>query len=176
MADERIEQREPPASLVALREELALPQNMQVFDYAILGRNFEECLARVALMVGIAVDGYYDVPELCDVLVTALKKRSVLKVLSPNGFTDGDISDIDQRLIGIRRIEDKDTVRLENRDLILPKGVTRGSLERAVGDATKRLSHPERISDGKFLEVLKGDSGQVGQAAEVKTDKPTGTD
>lgn len=158
MADERIEQREPPASVVALRSEIALPHNHELFTYAIKGRNFEECLSRIALFLGIALDGWYDVPELCDVLVTALKKRNVLKVLSPHGFTDGDVSQIDERLIGIRRIEDKDTVRLENRDLILPKGVKRGELEKAVSRATKELSNPDRVSDVEFIETMrKGD-------------------
>lgn len=161
MSDERIEQREPPASLTALRNEIALPQNSEVFNYAIQGRNFEECLARIAFLLGIALDGFYDVPELCDVLVTSLRKRSVLKVLSADGFTDSDISKIDERLIGIRRIEDKDTVRLENRDLILPQGVKRGELEKAVVRATKERTHPERISDGTFLDVIKKDSGNT---------------
>lgn len=154
MADERIEQREPPASLVALRKELALPQHKELYDYGIQGRNFEECLARIAHKLGIALDGFYDVPELCDVLLTVLRRKSVLKVIGERGFVDGDASQLDDRLIGIRRIEDKDTVRLENRDLILPQGVRRGELETAVARATKALSHPERISDSSFTETF----------------------
>lgn len=154
MADERIEQREPPASLTALRNEIALPHNHELFNYAIQGRNFEECLARIAFFLGIALDGFYDVPELCDVLLTALKKKNVLQVLGTNGFTSGDVSEIDSRLIGIRRIEDKNTVRLENRDLILPQGVKRGELEAAVGRATKERTNAQRITDAELLKVV----------------------
>lgn len=175
MADERIEQRESPASLVALRNELALPQNKELYDYGIQGRNFEECLARIAHKLGIALDGLYDVPELCDVLLTVLRRKSVLKVIGENGFVDGDASQLDDRLIGIRRIEDADTVRLENRDLILPRGVKRGELETAVAKATKTLSHPDRVSDGSFIKILKDASSgtEPGESGSDTSDEGT---
>lgn len=164
MADERLEVRETPASVVALRNEIALPHNHELFNYAIQGRNFEECLARIASFLGIMLDGFYDVPELCDVLVTAIRKKGVLKVLGTSGFTDGDVSEIDERLIGIRRIEDKDTVRLENRDLILPQGVKRGELETAVARATKERTTPSSVSDNDFASALKKDNSGSGNS------------
>lgn len=154
MADERIEQREPPASLVALRIEVAKPHNIEIFNYASAGLNFEDCLARIGEKLGILLDGIYDVPELCDVLVAALKRRSVLKVIGENGFTNSDHSEIDQRLLGIRRIEDANTVRLENRSLILPEGVRNEQLAAAVNRATKELTDSSRVSDAEFVDAV----------------------
>lgn len=70
-----VELRQPPASLTTLREELALPQNKDISEYAIQGKTFEECIGRVAMFLAIVLDGDYDVGPLCSVLVDAMRNR-----------------------------------------------------------------------------------------------------
>lgn len=105
MADERIEQREPPASLIALRNEL--PLHPVIYREAIQGRNFEECLAIVAYMLDIALDGMYDVEDLCDLLVTELKRQGAISV---DGTT---VSKRDHRLVPATILELKDRIVIE---------------------------------------------------------------
>jgi hypothetical protein len=46
-------------------------------------RDFEESLAMIATYCGIIVDGYYDVPEMCEVLTKALQAKRLVVVNSP---------------------------------------------------------------------------------------------
>jgi len=61
-----------------LREELQKPQNRDIHDAAILGRDFEECLGIIAKELSIVLDGDYDVDKLCTLLVTQLRARHYL--------------------------------------------------------------------------------------------------
>jgi hypothetical protein len=70
-----IEERVPPPSVIALREEMALPHNKDIYDEVIKGRNFEECLGILAAKLDIVLDGLYDASSLCEVLFLALKNR-----------------------------------------------------------------------------------------------------
>lgn len=72
-----LEIREPPPSVIALRVELAQPQHKDIYDAAIKEPTFERVLAKIGERLDILLDGEYDASELCDVLVTALKNRSL---------------------------------------------------------------------------------------------------
>lgn len=67
--------KQPPPSMIALRNELALPSNKDIYDEAIKGKNIEESLGTVAARLDILLDGTYDMEALCNVLMTALKSR-----------------------------------------------------------------------------------------------------
>lgn len=71
-----LEIKQIPDSLTQLRQELTLPQNKDIFDYAMKGDSIEECLARIAVMLDIVLDGLYDMSPLCDVLLTAMRNRA----------------------------------------------------------------------------------------------------
>lgn len=71
-----IKEQRVPASVEALREELK--KHPAIYADASLGKTFEECLARIATSCNIVVDGYYDVDDICDMLVHALKKGNTL--------------------------------------------------------------------------------------------------
>lgn len=62
-----------PKSLEALREEL--PKHKDVYDYAILGKTFEECLERIATKLNVVIHGLYDVDKMCDMLLWKLKQH-----------------------------------------------------------------------------------------------------
>jgi hypothetical protein len=120
MSDERIEHKEPPASLVALRDEL--PKHPLIYNEAIKGRNFEECLATIAYMLDIALDGMYDVADLCDLLVTELRRIGTISV-------DGtSVAKKDPRLVAATLVEMKDRIVIE-----------RGTLEIQEIEGEKRL-------------------------------------
>lgn len=68
--------REPPPALVRMREALQLQCNTDIYQAAEKGANFEECLAIIATKLSIALDGYYDVPDLCGKLAIALENRT----------------------------------------------------------------------------------------------------
>lgn len=81
-----------PKSVEALREELK--KHPDIYDYAILGTTFEDCLGRIAVKVNLILDGYYDVDDLCDKLIQLMKKHKPLiinsasmetSILSPQG-------------------------------------------------------------------------------------------
>lgn len=63
----------PPPELIALREEL--PLHKDIYDYAIKGSNFEDCMARIAEKLDILLDGLYNGDKLCGVLLEALRNR-----------------------------------------------------------------------------------------------------
>lgn len=100
-----VDLREPPASLVALRNEL--PHHPIIYRESIKGRNFEECLATIAYMLDIAVDGYYDVEPLCDILYNELKRRGTILVDNAPSVPR------DSRLVPATLLETKDSLHIE---------------------------------------------------------------
>ena len=68
-----LEIREPGEILVALRTELAYHDD--IVAYASQGINFEDCIARIATKLDIAVDGLYDPTDLMEMLTIALRNR-----------------------------------------------------------------------------------------------------
>lgn len=94
----------PPLSVVALRTELCLPQNSDIFNEAIKAPNFEMALATIGVMLDICLDGDYDAGELCDVLVSAMRAR----------HTHSNQPHLrDSRLVNAEMIERAGTVSLE---------------------------------------------------------------
>lgn len=67
--------KEPPASLLALRAELALPANIDIYQAGIKGTSFEDCIGIIAAQLDIALDGDYEPDKLCEVLVEAMRAR-----------------------------------------------------------------------------------------------------
>lgn len=92
-----------PASLIALRNELQKPENKDISDYAIQGNSFEDCLARIATCLDIVLDGIYDVPDLCDVLMKAMRGRHTF-VSQPHLR--------DPRLMNVELVEKEGTVEM----------------------------------------------------------------
>lgn len=70
-----VELREPPSSLTTLRLLLQKEENRDIKEYSEQGTTFEECIGRIATFLSIALDGYYDVPELCTVLCNSIAMR-----------------------------------------------------------------------------------------------------
>lgn len=69
-----LEIREPPPSIIALREEL--PKHPKLFLEAQKGATFEECIGIIAAHCDIALDGLYtpdDIAKLCGILVDILR-------------------------------------------------------------------------------------------------------
>jgi len=96
-----------PSSLVRLRQLLAQPEHKDVADYARRGSTFEECLGYLAAALGIALDGEYDVPDLCELLYKALKAKR-------NAHSN--ITHIDSRLIPAELVEREGTISLSRVD------------------------------------------------------------
>lgn len=67
--------KEPPASLLALRTELALPANIDIYQASFKGASFEDCIGIIAAKLDIALDGDYEPDKLCEVLVEAMRAR-----------------------------------------------------------------------------------------------------
>jgi hypothetical protein len=108
---------QPPATLVALREELAY--HSDIIEFAKHGETFEECLGRVALKLDIALDGEYDCSDLCGVLVTALRNRR-FHPQSPHLRVQG--------LEDVELIEKEGSVELIRRDRNVATKVPEGSI------------------------------------------------
>jgi hypothetical protein len=70
-----VQLKEPPDSIIALREEL--PKHSDIYEAARQGNTFEECLGIIAAKLDIALDGHYDVQPLCAMLVSVLRKRNM---------------------------------------------------------------------------------------------------
>lgn len=104
---------QPPASLIALREELVY--HPDIFEYAALGVDFEDVLGRIALKLDIALDGVYDVEPLCAVLVEAMRKRR---------FFPGNPSLRHKDLMDVELVEKEGKIELQERnrmvDTIVP--------------------------------------------------------
>lgn len=94
--------RRPPDNLVALREELI--KHEDICQFAQQGKTFEECLGLIALKLDIALDGEYDVSDLCGMLTTALRCRS-------SGYSDA-IRTL-PGMVGVELVETADGVILQ---------------------------------------------------------------
>lgn len=68
-----IQIRQPPPSIIALREEL--PKHPDIYNEAIKGNTFEECIGIIAARLDVVLDGLYDPEPLCAMLVDVLRKR-----------------------------------------------------------------------------------------------------
>jgi len=104
-----IELKEPPASLVALREELMKPQHADIANYAKDGPSFSEVMARIAIKLDIVLDGEYDAAELCEVLANALRGRFSYK---------GRPHLSDSRLMNVEIVEREGEITLEKNEEI----------------------------------------------------------
>lgn len=79
-----IQEKVIPEELQQLAHLLLLPRYKGVRDKAIEGRTFEECIGIIAAFYDIALDGEYDVPEICKILVQFMTgHKSVVKELIP---------------------------------------------------------------------------------------------
>lgn len=74
--------KEVPPEMIELRNELYNHQD--VYQEAVKGNSFEESLGKIATKLNIALDGLYDVPDLCKLLLGALRNRNVDRALVPN--------------------------------------------------------------------------------------------
>jgi len=130
-----IEHREPPASLVALRSELAYHQD--IIDYAIQGGDFGDCIGRIALKLDIAMDGMYEVEPMCELLVSALRARRFNTPAGP--LLPG--------LFAAEMIEDADSIRLQEVGEVLevPKDAVVVQTETSVPRPPK-LIVPEKVN------------------------------
>lgn len=110
-----IERKVLPPALQALQQELAKPENAKLSEAAQKGRDFEECLGIIAAQLDIALDGLYDVPDLCDLLVNAIRNKH-LYVSNPHMR--------DQRLMNVELLEKEGTVELvEGKGTIVATGL-----------------------------------------------------
>lgn len=99
-----LERKEPPNSVVRLRERLQRPEHKDIHDAGIKGVDFADCLGIIAAKLDIALDGNYDVPDLCDLLVRAMDARDTL---------GNNPSALDERLVSAELIEREGTLSLE---------------------------------------------------------------
>jgi hypothetical protein len=100
-----LELREPGANLRALREELQY--HPDITAAAVAGQTFEECLAIIGIKLDIALDGDYDVEDLCGVLVSAMRNRR---------FHPGNPSLRAAGLVDIEMVETSDSISVVHRD------------------------------------------------------------
>ena len=101
-----IELKQPPSSLVELRNLLQQPEFKDIREKAEAAATFEEALGVIALQLDILLDGTYDVGPLCKVLVAALTNREKFKS-TPHLRAEG--------LIDVELVERKDTVAVERK-------------------------------------------------------------
>lgn len=125
-----LELKQVPESLTALRSLLAEPQNADIRDYAISGKDFEECIGRVAMYLGIVLDGDYDVGPLCSVLVAAVERRRM------PGFSTTPSAG-DSRLVPAEIVETATSLSLE---------VGQEAGEPLVPEAPKKLITPQEMN------------------------------
>lgn len=64
-----------PPEFIALQKELNKDENFDVAFEARKAGNIEEALGTIAAKLNIALDGLYDVPDICNILAKALAKR-----------------------------------------------------------------------------------------------------
>lgn len=94
----------PPPELIEFRNELAKPNNRDIYDKAIAEPSFEDAIGQVAACLDIALDGMYDVPDLCKLLTKALVARGTLG----NSPTQ-----LDNRLVSAGIVERENELSLE---------------------------------------------------------------
>lgn len=99
-----VEIKEPPASLVTLRNLLQRPENADILEAASKAKDFEDALGIIALQLDILLDGLYEVDQLCEVLNNSLSARG-LHSTSPHKR--------DSRLVAAELVEREGTVTIE---------------------------------------------------------------
>jgi len=71
--------KETPSSLIELRRLIALPSNLDIYEAAIVASTIEDSLGLIAAKLDIAMDGFYDVVEVCEMLCEAIRNRGSFK-------------------------------------------------------------------------------------------------
>lgn len=129
-----IQIKEPPASIIALREEL--PKHPNIYGEAQKGNTFEECLGIIAAKLDIVLDGLYDADDLCQLLLDCLRKRHMFPD-SPHLRSS--------KLRDVELIEREGTVEINERDreqlTITPDGAV-------VTESNKKPSVPNGGTEG----------------------------
>jgi hypothetical protein len=77
-----LEIREPPRSLILLREEL--PKHPDIYAAASKEPDFARCIGTIAAMLDIVLDGQYAGDDLCDLLYRALRNRGKHGTCAPS--------------------------------------------------------------------------------------------
>lgn len=75
-----VELREPPGGLVSLRNELARTENADISKRALRESTIEGALGTIAEMLGVAVDGLFDMDWICNDLAKRMRDRNKLIV------------------------------------------------------------------------------------------------
>lgn len=100
-----IQIRQPPPSIIALREEL--PKHPDIYNEAVKGNTFEECIGIIAARLDMVLDGLYDPEPLCAMLVDVLRKRHMYGSNPSLRHPD---------LIDVELVEKEGTVEIVERD------------------------------------------------------------
>lgn len=100
-----IQIRQPPPSIIALREEL--PKHPDIYNEAIKGNTFEECIGIIAARLDVVLDGLYDPEPLCAMLVDVLRKRHMFGSNPSLRHPD---------LVDVELVEREDSVEVVKRD------------------------------------------------------------
>lgn len=116
----------PPASLVQLRQEILEPEHAIIFLQANKEPDFAKALGTIAALCDIALDGEYDVPDLCALLHKVLRNRR-LGLVSAN---QPHLSD--PRLLSAELIERADSIELVKVENEIGVGVIAPSTGRFV--------------------------------------------
>jgi len=93
-----------PQSAIELQQEIARPEHRDIYNAAIKGSTFEECIGTILAMVDIAVDGEYDGAKLMEMAVHALRNRR---------FHGNNPAGMHPDLVPAEIVERKDSVTLE---------------------------------------------------------------
>lgn len=72
-----------PQEIIDFREELAKPENHDLWEAGIKGKNFEECIANICTGLKIRVDGEYNPLALLNMLTFAMKNRGSIGLSTP---------------------------------------------------------------------------------------------
>jgi hypothetical protein len=72
-----------PQEIIDFREELSKPENHDLWEAGMKGKNFEECIANVCTGLKIRVDGEYDPLALLNMLTMAMKNRGQIGLSTP---------------------------------------------------------------------------------------------
>lgn len=93
-----------PESLIQLQQEITLPEHRDIYNAANAEKTFETALGMIAAMCDIVLDGEYDVPKLCELLVLALRSRR---------SAGANPSSMHPELVAVDLIEKKDELAVE---------------------------------------------------------------
>lgn len=117
-----LELKEVPASLTQLRTLFQQPENADIVAYAQQGGSFQECIARTATFLNIALDGLYEVGPLCEVLCNAILSRDSIGQIAPHKA--------DGRLVEAEIVETDGEITLQR-----------------VAEATEEVTQPKLITE-----------------------------